>query len=111
LVFSIRKTIKAMIVYNVTVAVDKTIEEDWLRWMKTVHIPDVLRSGKFLDHKIYRVLAHETETTSYAVQYFIQSMDELQYYLTHHAPSLRHEVQQKFGDRQVAFRTLLEEVI
>jgi hypothetical protein len=99
-----------MIVYNVTVAVDKAIEEDWLRWMKTIHIPDVLRSGKFTHHKIYRVLSQEKETTSYAVQFFIRSMDELQHYLTHHAPALRQESQQKFGERQVAFRTLLEEV-
>lgn len=99
-----------MIVYNVTVAVDKAIEEDWLRWMKTIHIPDVLRSGKFMHHKIYRVLSQEEDTSSYAVQYFIQSLDELQHYLTHHAPGLRLESQQKFGDRQVAFRTLLEEV-
>lgn len=99
-----------MIVYNVTVAVDREIEDDWLRWMKSIHIPDVLRSGKFSHHKIYRVLSQDEETTSYAVQYFINSIEELQYYLTHHAPMLRQESQQKFGDRQVAFRTLLEEV-
>jgi len=99
-----------MIVYNVTVAVDKDIEEDWLRWMKTVHIPEVLRSGKFTGYKIYRVLSQDGETTSYAIQFFIQHLEELQHYLTYAAPALREESRQKFGDRQIGFRTLLEEV-
>jgi hypothetical protein len=99
-----------MMIYNVTVAVDKEIEEEWLIWMKTVHIPDVLRSGKFLDHKLYRVLSHDEATTSYAIQFFIRQMEDLQHYLTHYAPALRQESHRKFGDRQVAFRTLLEEV-
>ena len=33
-----------MIIYNVTVGVDKSIEADWLAWMKEVHIPDVIKT-------------------------------------------------------------------
>ncbi|MBT6516091.1 MAG: DUF4286 family protein, partial [Crocinitomicaceae bacterium] len=38
-----------MIVYSVTVKVNQEIEENWLRWMKEVHIPDVMATGFFLE--------------------------------------------------------------
>lgn len=31
-----------MIVYSVTVNIDSSIHEDWLAWMKSKHIPDVM---------------------------------------------------------------------
>jgi hypothetical protein len=34
-----------MILYNVTVSVDPEIHDEWLAWMKSKHIPDVLATG------------------------------------------------------------------
>ena len=36
-----------MLVYNVTVKVDHQIAEEWLDWMRTIHIPNVLATGAF----------------------------------------------------------------
>lgn len=99
-----------MIIYNVTVGVDKAIESEWLSWMKTVHIPNVMSTGKFVGQRILKVITHDDPSSaSYAVQYTAASMEVLQQYLDRHAPALRKEVQDKFGDRQVAYRTILEE--
>jgi hypothetical protein len=100
-----------MLIYNVTVGVDKSIEQDWLLWMKEVHIPDVMRTGMFVDKKIYKVIGlEEVESASYAIQYFALSLTEVNQYLTEFAPHLREEGHKNFGDKQAAFRTLLEEV-
>jgi hypothetical protein len=100
-----------MLVYNVTVGVDKEIEQEWLSWMKNSHIPNVMKTGMFVDNKIYRVLTHEeTDSVSYAIQYFASTLDSVQTYLENFAPNLREEAQAKFGSRQAAYRTLLEEV-
>ena len=100
-----------MIIYNVTVGVDKSIEQEWLLWMKEVHIPDVMRTQMFVGHKMYRVLTSKDESTiSYAIQYSAISLNEVELYLEKYAPALREEGQKKFGDRQAAFRTLLEEL-
>ena len=40
-----------MIIYNVTVSIDKEIEKQWLDWMKNTHIPDVMNTALFLDCK------------------------------------------------------------
>lgn len=100
-----------MLIYNVTVAVDKSIEVEWLAWMRESHVPKVMKTGLFVSYQILKVLTHDDqESTSYAIQYTITSIQKFQEYLDHFAPALRKEVQDKFGEKQVSYRTLLEVV-
>ncbi|MEM7108162.1 MAG: DUF4286 family protein [Bacteroidota bacterium] len=100
-----------MVLYNVTVGVDKDIELEWLSWMKNEHIPEVMETGKFTAYKIFKVLGHDDPaTTSYSVQYFSSSITLVNDYLMNDAPQLIQKHQLKYKDRHVAFRTLLEEV-
>jgi hypothetical protein len=100
-----------MYLYNVTVGIDKDVEQQWLEWMKNEHIPDVLATTLFAGHRIYKVL-HDNEdgTTSYSIQYFAESLENVVLYLEKFAPALIEKHQQKFGGKHVAFRTLLEEI-
>jgi hypothetical protein len=100
-----------MILYNVTVNVDKDAETEWLSWMRETHIPDVLATGMFLENKLYRIL-HDSEDGSinYSVQYFAENMDKLNEYMQVHSKKLQQDVQIKFQDRVVSFRTLLQAV-
>src|SRR4051812_17233212 len=43
-----------MIIYSVTITLQASIESDWVEWMKSVHIPEVLRTGCFSDCRIYK---------------------------------------------------------
>jgi hypothetical protein len=100
-----------MLLYNVTVGVDKDIETEWLQWMKTKHIPNVLKTGMFVNHKIYKVLHDQDDgTISFSVQYFANSIENVQQYLEVFAPMLIEEHKRRFANKHVAFRTLLEEV-
>lgn len=100
-----------MLLYNVTVGIDNDVEAEWLQWMKETHIPNVLRTGMFVSHKIYKVL-HDQEdgTTSYSIQYFAETIEHVTQYLEVFAPVLIEEHRKRFHDKHVAFRTLLEEV-
>jgi hypothetical protein len=101
-----------MILYNVTVGIDKGIEEEWIHWMKNFHIPAVLNTGHFTGYKFYKVLSHEDEgTSSYCIQYFTPSIVEFNLYLEKHAHALLEEHRFAFMDRHVVFNTLLEEVV
>jgi hypothetical protein len=98
-----------MILYNVTVNIEPDALSEWLDWMKTVHIPDVLATGLFTEHRFFRVASTEHgEGHTYSIQYFLESMDEYEAYKTHHAPRLQKEHAERFANRYVAFRTLLE---
>lgn len=100
-----------MLLYNVTVGIDKDVEQEWIRWMKEKHIPAVMQTGMFVNSKMYKVL-HDAEdgTISYSIQYFAKSIDDVQQYLEVYAPRLIEEHRQRFNNKHVAFRTLLEEI-
>ncbi len=100
-----------MLIYNVTVGVDKKIEQEWVIWMKEIHIPAVMATRMFISYKMYKVLTDDDGgSVSYATQYSAKSLNEVEIYLEKFAPALRDEVKKKFGDQQASFRTLLEEV-
>lgn len=98
----------SMYLYNVTVNVDSDIHDNWLQWMKATHIPDVLATGQFIDCRLTRVMVEEESGVTYAMQYQFASMADYQLYQEIYAPDLQHATQTKYGDKVVAFRTLLE---
>lgn len=100
-----------MLIYNVTLKVDHRIHEPWLQWMQTEHIPDVMKTGCFEKYQVLRLLdIDDTEGPTYAVQYYAISNAQYNRYLELHAPRLRKEVVQKWGEQLIAFRTLMEVV-
>jgi hypothetical protein len=86
------------------------VREEWLRWMKEIHIPDVMATGHFLESKICKVLVDEEQGTTYSVQYTAENMKTLEDYQRLHAPRLQKEHNDKYANKCVAFRTLLEVV-
>lgn len=100
-----------MILYNVTVGIDKSVEVEWLQWMIEVHIPEVMATGKFTSHKMFKVISvQDGDNPSYSFQYFAESIDKVDDYLKNYAPKLQQEHMQRYQNKHVAFRTLLEEV-
>ena len=100
-----------MLLYNVTVSINKTIEADWVKWMQEVHIPHVLATGMFTGHQFYKVLSHDDpSTSSFCTMYFVLTLDNFSKYLNDFAPALRQETDQRYLGQYAAFRTLLEEV-
>lgn len=97
-----------MIIYNVTVNVDESVHQEWLKWIKE-HIPQVLATGKFTEAKFTKVLVEEEMGgTTYSVQYRAKSREALDSYYKHDAEGLRSEGLSKFADKVLAFRTELE---
>ena len=99
-----------MIIYNVTVNIEDDVHHQWLQWMKEIHIPDVMRTGLFIDYKICRVLVEEESGHTYSIQYTCNGMKEYNKYNDEYASKLQGEHSKKFKDKFVAFRTLLEVV-
>lgn len=98
-----------MILYNVTIKVERQIHEDWLKWMQDVHIPDVLATHLFTEHKLCRLLSVDDEDgITYAVQYFCTDMERFQEYQEKHARQLQEAHSSRYKGKYVAFRTLME---
>ncbi len=98
-----------MILYNVTVRLEEAIHDDWVRWMKAIHIPDVMKSGLFIDYRMSRMLSTEVdEAPTYTIQYRLQSLKQLDVYQREFAPTLQKEHIDRYQDQALAFRTLME---
>ncbi len=98
-----------MIVYNVTINVDNDVAEDFIQWMQNTHIPDVMITGQFLSYKMLKLLSEEDNGgTTFAIQYFLDKMDNFDHYQTFHAKRLQGEVKARYDGKYVAFRTVLE---
>lgn len=99
-----------MIIYNITVNINDDVHDEWLKWMKEIHIPDVMKTGCFKGNRICKVLVKEEKGTTYSIQYTCNSMEEYNKYQKEHASRLQIEHSKKYVDKFVAFRTLLEVV-
>lgn len=98
-----------MIIYNITINIDEPIHEKWLNWMRDVHIPEVMATGKFIKALMSKVLVNEEMGgISYSVQYTCESRELLDLYYQKDATRLRKEGLRLFGQQFVAFRTELE---
>ncbi len=97
-----------MYIYNVTINIEKDVHDEWLNWMKTEHIPQMLALGKFTNALMSKIMVDEESGITYSVQYTTDSKETLQKYYTEDAASLREEGIKRFGNKFVAFRTELD---
>jgi len=94
-----------MIIYSVEISVEKEIHKNWVQWMKTTHIPDVMETDLFLEFKFFKNLNTKKET--YSIQYKLRNMDDYLQYQNVFASALQKEHNRKFKNKFSAKRELL----
>lgn len=100
-----------MLIYNVTIKVDHSIADTWLVWLKEEHIPDIIRTGCFTHATVLRLLeVDETEGPTYAVQYHAESNALYNRYVEQFSGNMRKKGVDKWGDKFIAFRSVMEVV-
>lgn len=98
-----------MIIYNVTVKVENDIAEQWVKWMKEEHIPDLLHTKLISDARLCRLIdQEEADSTTYVAQYSCASMNEYNTYIDDYATDMRERAFKAFGNKFIAFRTVME---
>jgi len=97
-----------MILYNVTTSIEPAAAAEWLDYMRTTHIPEVMATGFFLKSQLCRLLNEEDEGITYATQYYCLSEEQLEEYQRLCAPALRADMEARFAGQYAAFRTILE---
>lgn len=99
------------IVYNVTVKIEKEIMEEWLSWMISVHIPDVMSTGCFLSYRFTKIIEEPDDYgIGYAIQYIAKNQASFDNYQKNYAKNLQKQHSERYENRYVAFRTLLQVV-
>lgn len=100
-----------MIIYNVTIKVDASIAGDWLQWIKEDHIPAMIATGCFTEASILRLLeVDDSEGPTYAIQYKTDDKEVYEEYINKYSSKMRNESFEKWGNKFIAFRSLMQVV-
>ena len=100
-----------MIVYNISNKVELAIEADWVQWQQQEHIPAIMASGQFTDYKFYKLFKNEDdESATYIVQCFAPTIENYHHYIRNFAPQRRQEAFDKWGNRFIAFHSIMQVV-
>jgi hypothetical protein len=97
-----------MFLYNVTLILDDAAAEEWLQWMQNVHIPEVMATGMFISNRLLKVVDSPNEGVTYCAQYVAETLDHYNKYQEVFAPALQEDLNEKFKNRFVAYRSLME---
>ena|SRR5690554_1241567 len=97
-----------MYIYNVTTNIEESVQEDWQCWMKDIHIPEMLATGKFSKALMTKVMVEEEMGgPTFSIQYTTDSKETLDKYYAEDAERLGSRGTERFGGKFVAFSTEL----
>ncbi|HXS58444.1 MAG TPA: DUF4286 family protein [Hanamia sp.] len=100
-----------MFIYNVTTKVDHSICKEWQQWQKDIHIPEIMKSELFYEHRFYQLLEHDDEEgKTFVTQFLTHSKSDYEKYLHQFAPDLRKKSLERWGAKVISFRSLLKSV-
>ncbi len=97
-----------MILYNVTIILDESIHQEWLNWMRSEYIPNVMNTGYFVSNRMLKVLDSPNEGVTYCVQYIADTHDHLNEFTQKHAADLHSNLPEQFLNKFVLFDTAME---
>jgi hypothetical protein len=97
-----------MLIYNVTINIDENTADEWVQWMKTIHMPEVVSTGCFTESRLCRVFGEEQGGRTYAAQYLCPNITDFDRYQREFAPALQAKTSARYEGKFAAFRTLME---
>lgn len=102
---------KPAFVWNVTTKVAPEIYENWMTWLKEVHIPAHIETGCFYDALILKLLEQDGEEGfTYAVQYQAASAEDYKRFMETYYAVLHMEMAATWGTDCYGFESALEVV-
>lgn len=96
-----------MIIYQVEIKIDPSIETDWFKWMKQIHVPDLIMTGLISSYTIWK---DTDQDHTFIFNYFFSKEEDLDLYLKNHAPRLKKDVLDKYPDKFEAKRRIYRQV-
>ncbi|WP_407428555.1 DUF4286 family protein [Arcticibacter sp.] len=97
-----------MVLYNLTIIVDETINAEWQSWVKTAFIPKISETNLFISHRLLKVLNSPNEGVTYCLQFVAENAVKYETFASDHAPAIMELHAQKFGNQCVSFSSLME---
>ncbi|MEY3689537.1 MAG: hypothetical protein RIT37_1099 [Bacteroidota bacterium] len=85
--------------YEVTMEVDSSIAEEWVEYMRSEHIPEVMTTGVFTSCQFLRIIEPAKEGfDSFRITYEAENLSAIQAYRADLSPELRRKHDERYGD-------------
>ncbi|KTD50590.1 hypothetical protein Lrub_0214 [Legionella rubrilucens] len=96
-----------MLIYEVNLTVDAAIVEAFMGWLKP-HVEELLGFEGFLKAKVsLDIESQKAEHRTLVVHYYLASEDHYHNYIRDHAPRMRQDGIDRFGNQFTATRRVL----
>ena len=97
-----------MFIYNITVLIEETLEQEWLNYVQTEFIPVILETGFFQSCQLLQVTDSPNEGLTYCVQFRTNEISSLQSYQSLYAPQIESAHQLAFPNQLVTFSSTMK---
>jgi hypothetical protein len=99
------------IIYNITLKVEKSIEQPWLEWLMNDYAPGIIATNCFSKFTTLKLLElDDTDGSTYAVQFFSESFENYERYLKNFANDFAKKSFDKWGQKIISFGTVMQVV-
>ena len=95
-----------MIIYEVNLLVHNSIYNDYIKGLKK-HITKMLTFKGFHKHQLYKITSKDLNETKLCVHYYINSLEDLEYYFDKYAERMKADGIKLFGKKINASRRIL----
>jgi len=100
-----------MIILNTTFIVERSIETEFIAWLKDVYVPTATVTGIFVGWRLARVLSNEDPmAVSIACELTCESLSEAARWHDVSAEPLRTDMKNRWGERALFFTTYLRQL-
>lgn len=97
-----------MFVYNITVLIEESIEQEWLSWIEPNYMETVMATGFFQSCQLLQVTDSPNEGLTYCLQFRTNEISSLQSYQSLYAPQIESEHQLAFANQMVTFSSTMK---
>jgi hypothetical protein len=99
-----------MIVYNETIIVEEASYENWISYIRQVHIPEVMATGYFDSYKVLNVIDSPNEGVTTCVQYNTDSEERFAQFYNQHLQGLHKAHHELYENKYVLYSSLMETI-
>lgn len=102
-----------MIVYSITYQVDTGISDIWFQWLQEIHLPRVMRSGRFFRYTLQELIEPRPLPGTHTVnlQLYTLEINSLYTYWDEDVEILEGVMTERFGDQVSYFETVMRRLL
>jgi hypothetical protein len=99
-----------MYLYNITLIIEEHTADEMLAYLNKTFIPQVIETGLFTTNKLLKVVDSPNEGITYCLQFIAENEVNYGQYVDIYSPIIEGDLNEKFKNRYMPYRTLMEYV-